>query len=103
MPFKGVFAALFFANLVLAAAANAEPQPGAEHRGTTAVGQVASLPAPPTRAQAPRVQLLRTNELRADPRWPQLKGCIDNTATPDAFRACLQNVFGDEMTGPPRP
>src|SRR5579871_1408571 len=103
MSFKGAFAALFVANFLLVAGANAEPQPGTEHRGSTVVGQIASLPAPPPRAQAPRVMLLRTNELRADPRWPQLKGCIDNSATPEAFRACLQNAFGDEMTGPPRP
>ena len=103
MSSKGALAAVFVANFLLVAGAGAEPQPGAEHRGATAVGQVATLPAPQARALPSRVPLLRTNELRADPRWPQLKGCIDNTATPEAFRACLQNVFGEEITGRPRP
>ena len=106
MSSKGAFLALFVAGSVLfgAPAANAEPQSETEPRAPTAAAQVAILPAPQLRPQAPRVPLLRTNELRADPRWPLLKGCIENTATPDAFRACLQNVFADEMAAErPRP
>src|ERR1051326_7880827 len=102
MSSKGALAAVFVANFLLVAGADAEPQAGAEHRGGTAFGPVGTLPAPQARALPSRVPLLRTNELRADPRWPQLKGCIDNTATPEAFRACLQNVFGEEITGRPR-
>ena len=97
---KGAFAALFVACSVLfgAAAVNAEPQSQTGQRAPTgAAAQVAILPAPSARPQAPRVPVLRTNELRADPRWPLFKGCIENTATPDAFRACLQNAFADEM------
>jgi hypothetical protein len=31
--------------------------------------------------------------LHADTRWPLFANCINNTATPDAFQACLQMAF----------
>ncbi len=31
--------------------------------------------------------------LHADARWPLFSNCINNTATPDAFQACLQMAF----------
>jgi hypothetical protein len=92
------FAALFVASSVLlaAVAAQATPQSGSEPHTNAAATQVATLPAP-QRTPATRAPSLRTNELRADPRWPQFKGCIENSSTPEAFRACLQNIFVDEM------
>jgi hypothetical protein len=103
---RAAFAALFLAGSLLfgAAAVKAEPQSETERSAPTKAAQVAVLPAPQLRPQAPLVPLLKTNELRADPRWPLFKGCIEKTATPDAFRACLENVFADEMAvEQPRP
>jgi hypothetical protein len=31
--------------------------------------------------------------LHADPHWPLFANCINNTATPDEFNACLQMAF----------
>ena len=103
---KGSLLAVFTASSVLlgTTAANAQPVSPKDRPVAAPPAQVAVLPASQARGQATRAPLLRTNELRADPRWPQLKACIDNTATPDAFRSCLQNIFPGEMTAErPRP
>ena len=97
---KGSWLAVFAASSVLfgAGAANAQPVSPKDRPVAAPPAQVAALPAPQGRGQATRTPLLRTNELRTDPRWPRFKACIDSTATPDAFRSCLQNVFPGEMT-----
>jgi|SRR5215831_10276038 len=103
---KGSVLAVFVASSVLLgmSAAKAQPESAKDRPAAAAPAQVAVLPAPQASGQARRAPLLKTNELRADPRWPQLKACMDTTATPEAFRSCLQNVFADEMaSGPPRP
>jgi hypothetical protein len=43
----------------------------------------------------PNQQVAAQNPLHADPRWPKLKNCIDNTTTPAAFQGCLQLAFMD--------
>ena len=44
---------------------------------------------------AASTQQKAADPLRADPRWPKLKNCIDNTTTQDEFQACLQMAFMD--------
>jgi hypothetical protein len=43
----------------------------------------------------PSQQAMAQNPLHADPRWPKMKNCIDNTTTPASFQACLQMAFMD--------
>lgn len=43
--------------------------------------------------QAPVLEATATDPLHSDVRWPLFKNCIDNTATPAAFEACLQMAF----------
>jgi hypothetical protein len=95
MSAKGDFFAVLAAGSVLLGmtTAKADQQQEANRSATSAPAQVAILPAPQPRAQDTRAPLLKT--LRPDSHWPQLKECIANTATPEAFRACLQNAFGD--------
>jgi hypothetical protein len=50
--------------------------------------QLASVEVVPP-AAAPAVK----DPLHADPRWPLFANCINNTATPDDFNACLQMAF----------
>lgn len=37
--------------------------------------------------------------LRKDPRWPQLRSCIENTATPKEFETCLHATLMTDTTG----
>jgi hypothetical protein len=44
---------------------------------------------------AASTQQKAVDPLHADPRWPKLKNCIDNTNTQDEYQACLQMAFMD--------
>jgi len=79
-------------------AAHAEPQPAPVRTAERAPARVAVLPLSQTAAQPTRRARLETDALRADVRWPYLRECMDTTSTPEAFRACLHDVFGDEMS-----
>lgn len=99
-----VFAALAVGSIFLGVtAAQAEPASGTSRSGAPAPAQVAVLPAPQPRGQSTSAPLLKTNGQRADPRWPQLKDCIDHMASSEALRTCLQNIFGDMTDVQPRP
>ena len=37
--------------------------------------------------------------LRKDPRWPQLRSCIENTATPKEFETCLHTTLMTNSSG----
>jgi len=42
---------------------------------------------------------LESDGLHRDPRWPQLRNCIENTATPKEFETCLQSALNTDTTG----
>src|SRR5262245_6645088 len=42
---------------------------------------------------------LETDGLHQDPRWPQFRKCIEETATPKEFESCLQSAFMIDTTG----
>ena len=99
-----VFAALAAGSIFLGmTAAQAQPASGTSRSAASAPAQVAIFPTPQPRGQNTSAPLLKTNALRADPRWSQLKDCIDHMATSEAFRTCLQNIFGDMTEERPRP
>jgi hypothetical protein len=86
------FAVVVASSMLLGSPLAAQEQSGADRSGK-ATRQPPASPAPqPPPVQEPRTPPLNT--LQTDPRWPQLKNCIDNTGTPDAFQACLQKVLG---------
>ena len=77
-------------------------QIGTETVGVTVDGTVAPQDTTfrPTRVAG--ISPLRTvavNDLHADPRWPLMANCVNNTATPAAFQSCLQSAFLSDATG----
>src|SRR5262245_53807530 len=42
---------------------------------------------------------LADDGLRKDPRWAQMRSCIENTATPKEFDNCLHSVLMTDSTG----
>lgn len=45
------------------------------------------------------VASLEQDGLHQDSRWPLFANCINNTASPDEFTACLRNAFLADSTG----
>jgi hypothetical protein len=51
-------------------------------------------------AAAPKITSAPEDDgLRKDPRWPQLRSCIENTATPKEFETCLHTTLMTDATG----
>ena len=62
---------------------------------------VAALPAPtamPVSLPGNDMQVGQDG-LHRDPRWPLFRNCIENTFSPQAFEACLQQAFLTDTTG----
>jgi len=45
------------------------------------------------------MQTVAVFDLHADPRWPLMANCVNNTATPAAFQSCLRSAFLSDATG----
>jgi hypothetical protein len=59
----------------------------AQTAGTSVTAALQATPAP------------QDDGLRKDPRWPQLRSCIENTATPKEFETCLHTTLMTDTTG----
>jgi hypothetical protein len=60
---------------------------GSQPAGTTVTAALQSNTAP------------EDDGLRKDPRWPQLRSCIENTSTPKEFETCLHATLMTDTTG----
>lgn len=83
-----VTACMLIAGSTNAFAEDAAPV-GANPAAPAANAQVAAL----TTAMPVDGTKAASDPLHADPNWPLFSNCINNTATPAAFQACLQMAF----------
>jgi hypothetical protein len=101
-----VFVASLFSGMATNLAAEELPIPPAQILDSAAMNmpanqQVAALPisGAPSKINQLGGPQLKADGLHKDPRWPQFQNCIDNTYSPQAFAACLQQAFRSDMTG----
>src|ERR1700741_5128622 len=99
---------LAVASLFMALVTRVSAQPAQTMRvrviDTTAAtaSQKPATPAPGTSVTAaPQTtpSELADDGLRKDPRWAQMRSCIENTATPKEFDSCLHSVLMTDSTG----
>ena len=101
-----LLAAAVLGAIATSVSADELPIPPARAIETPAVGETAKqkIAVAPligsTRANVPNPAAgLETDGLRQDPRWPQFRKCIEDTATPKEFESCLQSAFMIDTTG----
>jgi len=101
-----LLAAAVFGAIATSVSADELPIPPARATETPAAGEnakqkVAIVPLiGSTRSNVPNPAAgLETDGLHQDPRWPQFRKCIEETATPKEFESCLQSAFMIDTTG----
>ncbi len=103
---RTVFAAAMLGAMATSLSAQELPIPPAAVLETPAASdaakqKVATVPLigkATTLVPSPRAGL-ETDGLHQDPRWPQFRKCIEDTASPKEFESCLQSAFMLDTTG----